>query len=617
MAKLIGTAGHVDHGKTSLIRALTGIDADRLPEEKRRGLTIDIGFAFTDLPGVGRVSIVDVPGHERFIANMLVGALGIDVALLCVAADSGVMPQTREHLLILSLLPVKHLTVALTRSDLVDQDMLELCKSDVQEALNTTRFATAPIVAVSSVTSAGLDDLKTTLTGQLSRPDLLDERPWYLPIDRVFSVKGHGTVVTGSLMQGQVNVGDSAILQPGSKTVKVRQIQGHDETVTYATKGQRTALNLAPLRPDEVVRGMTVGKSGAVFSSAIIDCAMKWVSQPKRGSRVRVSIGADEVIGKVYFDPSSDNGNQSQFRLERVTSVVKGQPIIVRTYSPQTVVGGGEVVTPQGVKNKWVPGSDNIKEDNFETAILEVVSKHGQGVMTEEVCRLLGTAESALGDAFENLLVNGQVLGFAGLWILPGSFESCTEKIVLALGNLYTAHPEKSTFTKEAVIKSAGLKWTGKPLERIVQHMKNKGILLATPQGLSSIEHQIRMSDSQRSLLDRVKSTLDAESPNVPDSLAVSRALNVPVQAIDNIIQVGLNSGELVRIESGIVYSCLYFNQMVKEAMGHFQTRSFTASEFREFIGTSRKFAIPILEHLDAKRVTFRRNDKRVFVQTI
>src|SRR5256714_94893 len=229
VAKLIGTAGHVDHGKTTLIRALTGIDADRLPEEKRRGMTIDIGFAYFDLPEIGRVSIVDVPGHEKFLRNMLVGALGIDVALLCVAADEGVMPQTREHLQILLLLPVTQLVVALTRSDLVDKDTLAIAAEDVIALLEPTRFMGAPLIPVSAVKSEGIDELKAELTRALSMETAKVEGPWYLSIDRAFSVKGHGCVATGTLAQGIVRVGDKAYLEPGHVEVRVRAIHSHSE----------------------------------------------------------------------------------------------------------------------------------------------------------------------------------------------------------------------------------------------------------------------------------------------------------------------------------------------------------------------------------------------------
>ena len=270
MARLIGTAGHVDHGKTTLIRALTGIDADRLPEEKRRGMTIDIGFAYIELPGVGRVSIVDVPGHERFLTNMLVGALGVDVALLCVAADESVMQQTREHLQILELLPVERLVVALTRADLADDETREIARAEVEELVAASRFEEAPILEVSAVTGVGMDALRQALADALTGTETTTSGPWYLPIDRAFAVKGHGAVVTGTLHQGTVRVGDRAIIEPGHHEVRVRAIHSHDETLEACEPGRRTALNLGGIKLEEVRRGLSVGGVGLVFAFFLV-----------------------------------------------------------------------------------------------------------------------------------------------------------------------------------------------------------------------------------------------------------------------------------------------------------------------------------------------------------
>jgi selenocysteine-specific elongation factor len=262
MAKLIGTAGHVDHGKTTLIHALTGIDADRLPEEKRRGMTIDVGFAYLDFPEIGRVSIVDVPGHEKFIHNMLVGAHAIDVALLCVSADAGVMPQTREHFEILRLLPVDQMVVAMTRADLADEDTRSLVQLDIEELLGGTRFEGSPIVSVSAISGEGLDVLRNQLWEALGRTVAAEDGHWYLPIDRVFGVKGHGCVVTGTLSQGTVKVGDQAVIEPGQIEVRVRSLHSHDNALQTSERGKRTAINLGGIKLEDVHRGMVVGAPG-------------------------------------------------------------------------------------------------------------------------------------------------------------------------------------------------------------------------------------------------------------------------------------------------------------------------------------------------------------------
>jgi len=345
MAKLIGTAGHVDHGKTTLIKALTGIDADRLPEEKARGMTIDIGFAYLDLPEIGRVSIVDVPGHEKFISNMLVGALGIDVALLCVAADEGVKPQTLEHFQILELLPVTAMVVALTRSDLADEETIELAKLQIADLLAKSKFASANIIPVSAHTGLGLDSLREEIAKLLrDSGSTAATGSWYLPIDRVFTVKGHGCVVTGTLARGKVKVGDPAILEPGHREVRIRAMHWHGDEVQMAVPGQRTAFNLGGIKEEEIERGQTIGAPGATFETTCLDARLRWVESCKYGERVRVAVGAAEVIGKAFQSPTDPD--LVQLRLHAPVSVALGQPIIVRRHSPPDLLGGGLVEVP-------------------------------------------------------------------------------------------------------------------------------------------------------------------------------------------------------------------------------------------------------------------------------
>jgi selenocysteine-specific elongation factor len=387
MAKLIGTAGHIDHGKTTLIRALTGIDADRLPEEKARGMTIDIGFAYLDLPEHGRVSIVDVPGHEKFLRNMLVGALGIDVALLCVSADEGVMPQTREHLQILLLLPVQQLVVALTRCDLADADTLALAAEDVNALLEPTRFKGAPIIPVSALQMQGIDALRSELLRALSSRmsgSTDSAEPWYLPIDRAFSVKGHGCVATGTLAQGIVRAGDIAFLEPGHVEVRVRAIHSHGDALEAIEKGRRTALNLSGVRLEDVHRGMALGAPGALFETQVFDAKMHWLETPKHASRVRVSIGSEEAIAKVYVGADPE---VVQFRCEASMACAMNQPLIVRQYSPPGLMGGGRVVVPQGRIRKKGEVATVIKASDPMEAVVQAIGDSIQGMSTEEICQ--------------------------------------------------------------------------------------------------------------------------------------------------------------------------------------------------------------------------------------
>lgn len=608
MARLIGTAGHVDHGKTTLIRALTGIDADRLPEEKQRGMTIDLGFAFVELEGIGRVSIVDVPGHERFVTNMLAGALGVDVALLCVAADESVMPQTREHLQIVELLPVERLVVALTRCDAADTDLIEIARMDVGELLAGTRFESAPIIAVSAHTGEGLAELKTALKDALKEDSEGIAAPWYLPIDRVFSVKGHGTVVTGTLMQGAVSTGDAAVIQPDGLEVRIRGIESHDTELDRATKGQRTALNLGGIKLEQARRGQIVAAPGTAYHSDCIDASVRWVTVPKHGLRVRVSIGTDEGIGRVFLD--RDDPAKCQLRFDNAVAAVANQPIIVRRYSPPDVLGGGRVTVPLGVRKQQ--SKVNVDQAlSLEAQILEVLSAHPEGASTEEICRLLGRSANELGTPFERLKGENKVLGFAGQWITAEAMDDVSHRIVAALQKLHESRPTQAAWPRDVVQASAGLKWTGKPLDRLMAHLAQLGLLRVSGSEISLASFQVQLSPRQQELLDRVMTFMAAAGINAlsPDELA--QAAKVPVQAVTEILRLGIEAGAIVRVPPDLFYTRKDIEIFAQKVRAIGTGKPFSAAEFRDMMGTTRKFAIPLLEYFDSIRLTTRMGELR------
>lgn len=615
MAKLIGTAGHVDHGKTSLIRALTGIDADRLPEEKRRGLTIDIGFAFIDLPKIGRVSIVDVPGHERFLTNMLVGALGIDVALLCVAADESVMPQTREHLQIIDLLPVQELVVALTRADLADSDIRGLATDEVSTMLADTRFADAPIVPVSSLTGEGLEALRDELHRALTaREDeaARAQKPWFLPIDRAFVSKGYGTVVTGTLAQGAIRDGDTAVIQPGAIETRVRGMRRHSEPLDLALPGMRVALNLGGVRLEQLHRGQSVGTPGALFETNLLDAKVRWVEGARHGMRVRVSIGADEAIGKIFLN--DHDPEIAQLRLETFVAAAVGQPLIVRRYSPPSLIAGGSVIVPLAKirrKNEKPKRIDVTVND--EAAMLALISQASDGMPTEDLCRSLGRTPQSLGEAFEKLKSSGKLVGFGGHWFTPDAFASSSRKLQDSLRKLHETSPTVARWSRDKVVQGAGLPWVGKPLDRIIAHLAAEGVLLASGPDIALPDFQVRLTERQSQLLERVCASLDAAGINVPTPKELSSALGVPPQAIEEILRLGVDSGRVFRIEDGIFYTASGL-RAIKDAiaeMGAGGTK-FTASEVRDRLKTTRKYVIPLLEYFDSVRFTLRQGEARI-----
>lgn len=615
MAKLIGTAGHVDHGKTSLIKALTGIDADRLPEEKRRGMTIDIGFAYVDLPGHGRVSIVDVPGHERFITNMLVGALGIDVALLCVAADESVMPQTREHLQILELLPVERLVVALTRADLADSETREIATAEVEELIGSSRFQSAPIIPVSVITGEGLPLLKSELSDALSVKATETEHrdpnaPWYLPIDRVFTIKGHGCVVTGTLAQGMVKVGDRAFLQPGRFEVRIRGIQTHGESEDRSEQGRRTALNLSGVKEEGVRRGMALGGPNALFETRMFDARVRWVGEIKHGQRVRVSIGAEEVIGKAFLNDAQSE--IVQFRLETPVAAALHQPVIIRRYSPPDLLGGGRVAVPVAKVRRRKDTADVVPQVDSSSAILSVLGDLPNGVTTEEICRRLGSTPQALGDVFESMSKKGLVRGFAGLWFSQAGFHAGQERFLEGLAKAHQQHATRAVVARELAVKAGNLLWTGKPLDRIMSALSTEGVIEAHGTNVRLKGFTVQLPARQREMLDRVKAALEAEEINVPPPDQLAKTVGVPSQAIDEILKTGVQTGEIVALGEGVFYTPDHIARLKERLRQVAGGKPFTASAVRDAMGTTRKYVIPLLEHFDATRFTTRLGDSRV-----
>ena len=611
MAKLIGTAGHVDHGKTTLIEALTGIDADRLPEEKRRGLTIDIGFAFVDLEGHGRVSIVDVPGHERFIANMLVGASGIDIAMLCVSADSGVMPQTKEHFAILDLLPVNQMVVALTRSDLADLETAELCELEVRELLSGSRFEDSQIVRVSAKTGSGLEELKSALGSALDRAVEPATGAWYMPIDRVFAVKGHGVVVTGTLAQGSVAVGDSAIIQPGGHHARIRAIHCHGDSLDEGVRGRRIALNLGGIKMEEVERGQAIGHANALFETDVFDARVRLIGELKHAQRVRVAVGSEESIGRAFL--SDANPEVVQVRLENPLGCALNQPVILRRYSPPDLLGGGRIVVPQAKFRRKSETTKMIENTlDIHAALLEAIGDSQVGVETEEICRKLGRTAQELGKVFEDLSSDGAIVGFAGLWFQPVPLEASVQNLLSTLEKLHEANASQALLPRDKAIQAAGLTWSGKQLDRLLSFLASENRIFVSGTSIRHAAHQLRLSDKQEVFLNRVVKVLEAAGLNTPSLAQISLEVPAPRQAVDEIVRLGVEAGQIIRLTDDLYYSHLQIEELKAKVAEFSGNKPFTAAQFRDSVGTSRKFAIPLLEYLDKIRFTTRTGDNRM-----
>jgi selenocysteine-specific elongation factor len=579
---VVGTAGHVDHGKTSLIKALTGIDCDRLKEEKQRGMTIDIGFAYFNLSNGDCVEIIDVPGHERFIKNMLAGAGVIDAVLLVVAANEGVMPQTREHLDILTLLGIKEGIVVINKIDLVDEQWLVMVKDQLKELLKGTFLEGKPLIHVSSITGKGIDELKIRLETIFSGSKPKDETfAFRLPIDRVFSKEGSGTIITGTITSGMLKLGEEIELLPQKKTVRVRQIGSHNKKIETAVAGQRVGLNLVGVKKEELVRGNVLAKPGYLTSSELLDVRVRLLnSSPKplkNTNRIRLYLGTGEYIGRaVLLDAQEIKPGQSglvQFRLETRLSCVKQERFVIRLYSPMVTVGGGEVINPNPKRHR-----------RFDQKSIQ---------------ELLG---------FEK--INEKELGQAQAFL---EMTSLKEDILTGLSRLHKKYPLKSNIPKQELKSSLSKKSEDNLFENALKELNSENRLFLKFDRVNLPDHKVSLKPQHDRINAAIEEMLSKKPFSPPDLRGIKEILRDKQALIEEALSYLTENGKVVMISEEIMLN----RQAVQDAGSLLrqyliQKKEITVSEFAKLLGSSRKYALPILQYFDGSGLTRRVGDKRV-----
>lgn len=635
--RVIGTAGHVDHGKSTLVQALTGIDPDRLQEEKARGMTIDLGFAWLDLPRpdgtVESVGIVDVPGHIDFIKNMLAGVGGIDAALLVVAADEGVMPQTREHLAILDLLAVPAAVVALTKSDLIDDpEWLELVELDVAELLASTHLAGAPIVPVSAVTGAGLEELKRVLATALTDlpPRRNRGRP-RLPIDRVFTLSGFGTIVTGTLLDGELNVGDTVEILPTQRTARVRSLQTHRRPVQTARPGSRVAINLTGVGADALQRGDVVVHPNTLIPTTLIDVRFRLLADGprplKHNQAVDFFVGAAEIpavvrlLGTETLTPGEEGW--LQLRLARPAVVTAGDRFILRQPSPSQTLGGGVIVNPSP-QRRW------RRFDPRVLAQLQTLA-HGQPdeilLQTLERLRLttpktlLASAEldTATASAALDTLRRQQALieigaGEETYLTSLSAWRQLVDGLVARVAEYHRQFPLRRGLPRSEARSRLQTLLPGVPLtvraaNAVIDVLVQQGLLHADDTFVRLPDFTPTPTPAQQQCIERVLAAFSSAPyapPNLQDTLQM---LEENTELLDYLIEQGI----LVRLGGDVLLRVEDFSAMVQEITAHLRAQgTITLAEVRDRFQTSRKYAQAVLEEMDARRITRREGDVRV-----
>ena len=616
---VIGTAGHVDHGKSTLIQALTGIDPDRLREEKERGMTIDLGFAWLKLPGGQEVSIVDVPGHERFIKNMLVGVGGIDLALLVVAADESVMPQTREHLAILDLLQIRRGVVAVTKKDLVDGDWLELVNADAEEILKGTTLEGSPVVTVSATTGDGLPNLVSVIEESL---DLISPkrdvgRP-RLPIDRSFVMSGFGTVVTGTLIDGSLKVGQEVELALSGKRSRIRGLQTHRKKTEEALPGSRVAVNLTGIPHEEIRRGEALTIPGWLRPTVALDVRLHLISDAPRALRhnsyVTFHTGSSETNARVRLlekervEPGESTW--AQLRLDEPLAVVKGDSYVIR--SPETTLGGGNVVdtNPRRHRRGNLPTLERL-EVMEKGSIREVLLKALEGSKSSEFQELVNRVNLEKREArkeLEALASEKLVIVLAQGGIGPGAvlfsasgWTSVTDGVQKSLEIFHRQFPLRKGVPKEEL--RSRLNMSTQIFSYALQRLLEDGALMEEGALVRLPQYKAKLSDEQHRSVEEYLRLLESNpySPPTDASLGV------------DLLSLLAEEGKLIRVSETVVFSSKAYQDMVDKIVIHAKEHGkITVAEVRDMFQTSRKYALALMEHLDQRRVTRRVGDERV-----
>ena len=634
---IIGTAGHIDHGKTTLIKALTGRETDTLREEKERGISINLGFTFFDLPSGKRAGIIDVPGHEKFIKNMLAGVSSIDAVLLVIAADEGIMPQTKEHFEILQLLDVKNGIIVITKSDMVDEEWLAMVKDDVKKEVKGTFLENAPIHTVSSKTGEGIKELVydiDKITDELEEKDI--EGHFRLPVDRVFSVTGFGTVATGTVISGTINEGDTIEVYPSKTVSKVRGIQVHDESVKMAEAGQRCALNISNVKVKDIKRGDVISVENLMEPSMIVDCSLYYLKSADRPlenrQRVRLYHGTSEIICRVVIlDREQLNPGESayvQLRLEKPLTAQRNDRYVIRSYSPMYTIGGGSIIDPNAkkakrfykdyieqLKTKKSGKTQNILEDTVK----KLSSKYPNFI---DILKSFGKNEQSIKDELNKLVDECKVIklgdGDKAVYIDANFLSEKAAKIKDLVNKFHEENPLKLGFPKEEIKgKVFGNNIKQKVYDELIDLLvKNKDIKV-DGNFISRIDFNVNYTQKQEELkqkiIDKFKKSgfLTPKFSEIEEEIGETKDLRM---VFDSLIE----NGTIVKVSEDCFFLKDDYNKAIKIAYELIQSKgALTLAEFRDELKTSRKYAVALLENFDGIKLTKRIGDKRILNNSI
>lgn len=629
---VLGTAGHIDHGKTSLIKALTGIETDRLKEEKARGITIELGFASMDLPSGQHLGIVDVPGHEKFVKNMVAGATGIDMVAMVIAADEGVMPQTREHMEICTLLGIRYGMVVLTKKDMVDEDWLDMVTDDVRNFVQGTFLEEAPIIPVSSMTGEGLPELVKTMDDiAVLIPERTSSGLFRLPVDRVFTMKGFGTVITGTVASGTIRVGDTIMIYPSMVTSKVRGLQVHNISTESASSGMRTAINFQGLEKTAIERGEVVSVPDGMRNSHLVDARMHYLSSNKKPlknrTRIRFHTGTCEIMGNLILleNETLEPGATAvvQIRLESPVACVKDDRYVIRSYSPVRTIAGGEILNPFPSKHKRfrediVEGLKGITEQDLENTIVFHCSQAGFAGLTFNDLKLMtNTGDKKLNGALSSLLTHKDLIQTdkeTRTFVYKDVFEGLTTSATGMLKSYHENNPLREGMSKGELKSKYPQSLGTKLFNLMVNHLVSAGTVTQEGDSVRLTNHKVALKVDQADMREKILSAYVETGITPPyfKSLVVE-TLGYDFDQARDVLMLLVKEKKLVKIKEDLYFHADALEALQKKLVEFLKAnKTIDAPQFKDLAGgIARKYLIPILEYFDMKNITIRVGDTR------
>ena len=625
---VVGTAGHIDHGKTAMVKQLTGKDTDWLQEEIARGMTIDLGFAFLG----DDITIIDVPGHERFVRNMVAGISTVDLVLFVIAADDGVMPQTREHLDILKLLQVKQGIIVITKIDLVEQDWVELVIEDVKDVVTGTFLESAPIVSISSETGTGIDELKQNIFDLLAKAEERQDRGIFrLPIDRVFTMKGFGTIVAGTVISGTLTADQNVELLPQKQKLRVRGLQIHEQNEKTVKIGDRAAINLAGIEKEKISRGDILAAPDAFRPTRFFDGKFYLLESATKNlkniARIRLNIGTSEAIGRVtILDKNEIKPGESayvQFRLEKPVVPDVGDRYVVRTYSPIHTIGGGVVldVNPQRHKRfseEVLKKLATLESGDPEKIIGQILRKNKyQHITTQQIAHQTSLTLDTVEPIVIQLLNKKQCFKYSekgqDYFLHYAHYSQLKEEIIKSLEKFHVKNPTRRGVSKTDLKVMIDLPVDALLFNKILEELVQDGKIVISATRVALATHKLQVTERQQKLMDKIANVYFEAGFVTPDISNIAERIGIDESEVNEIIQILLETEVLVKAKEDIIFHQNRINEAIQLIKVHFnQQHQLTVGDFREMIASSRKYAVPLLNYFDSIGLTVRQQDVRV-----